>query len=89
MRKPLAYLIGLLLLVFHACKPTPPEPYLRVNPSSLSFTEDGGSQTVQLSANYPWSARVSGTGLSVSPSSGSWKVPKMIVSSMGLQTGKS
>ena len=70
MRKPLAYLIGLLLLVFHACKPTPPEPYLRVNPSSLSFTEDGGSQTVQLSANYPWSARVSGTGLSVSPSSG-------------------
>ena len=56
-----------LLLLLNACKP---EPYLKVSPSSLSFSEDGGTQTVQVSANYSWTANVSGTGFSVSPSSG-------------------
>ena len=56
-----------LALILGACKP---EPYLRVSPSSLSFSEDGGSQTVQVSANYPWTVNVSGKGFSVSPSSG-------------------
>ena len=47
-----------------------PDPVLSVSPDSLSFTEAGGSQTVQISANYPWTASVSGTGFSVSPTSG-------------------
>lgn len=56
-----------LALILGACKP---EPYLRISPSSLSFSEDGGTQTVQVSANYPWTVNVSGKGFSVSPSSG-------------------
>ena len=56
-----------LFLVLGACQP---EPYLRVSPSSLSFSEEGGTQTVQVSANYAWTVNVSGKGVSVSPSSG-------------------
>ena len=56
-----------LALILGACKP---EPYLRISPSNLSFSEDGGTQTVQVSANYPWTVNVSGKGFSVSPSSG-------------------
>lgn len=56
-----------LLLLLNACGP---EPYLNISPSSLAFSEDGGTQTIQVSANYPWTASVSGTGFSVSPSSG-------------------
>ena len=47
-----------------------PEPYLNVSPTSLSFPQDGGSQTVRVSANYAWTASVSGTGLTVSPTAG-------------------
>ena len=57
----------ILLLILGACQP---EPYLRVSPSSLSFSEEGGTQTVQVSANYAWTVNVSGKGVSVSPSSG-------------------
>ena len=55
------------LIALGACQP---EPFLSVSPDSLSFNESGGSQTVQISANYPWTASVSGSGFSVSPSSG-------------------
>ena len=54
-------------LVLGACQP---EPYMRVSPTSLSFSEEGGTQTVQVSANYAWTVNVSGKGISVSPSSG-------------------
>ena len=56
-----------LFSVLGACKP---EPYLNVSPASLSFSEDGGTQTVRVSANYPWTVNVSGKGFSVSPASG-------------------
>ena len=55
------------LLALNACQP---EPFLSVSPDSLSFSESGGSQTVQISANYAWTASVNGSGFSVSPSSG-------------------
>ena len=61
-------LTGLSLLAIAAgCQP---EPYLNVSPTSLSFPQEGGSQTVRVSANYAWTASVSGTGLTVSPTAG-------------------
>lgn len=66
MKRTLSLIACLCLVVLQACHP---EPFLSVSPSSLSFTEAGGSQTVQISANYPWTASVS-NGFSVSPSSG-------------------
>ena len=56
-----------ILLVLYGCKQ---DPFLTVTPANLSFTEEGGSQTVQVSSNYAWTTTVSGTGISVSPSSG-------------------
>ena len=55
------------LLLMQACHP---EPFLNVSPTSLSFNQDGGSQTVRVSANYAWTVSISGTGLTVSPLSG-------------------
>ena len=63
----LLFLCSALLMTMFGCQP---EPYLDVNPKSLSFTRDGGSQSVSLTANSPWSATVSGSGFSVSPTSG-------------------
>jgi len=63
----LSLFLCLGLLALNACHP---DPILSVSPDSLSFTEAGGSQTVQISANYPWTASVSGAGFSVSPTSG-------------------
>lgn len=40
----------------------PIEPQLSVSPTSITFTAEGGSQTLTLSANYPWSAEVSEGG---------------------------
>ena len=67
MRRFPAFLFGAVLLLVQACHP---EPYLTVNPTNLSFNQDGGSQTVQVSANYAWTASASGAGISVSPTSG-------------------
>ena len=63
----LFFLFSALFMTMSGCQP---EPYLDVNPKSLSFTRDGGSQSVSLTANSPWSATVSGSGFSVSPTSG-------------------
>ena len=67
MKRLLPLLLSAVLLVLNACHP---EPFLSVSPDSLSFSESGGSQTVQISANYAWTASVSGPGFSVSPNSG-------------------
>ena len=67
MRRFLATLSLMALLLMQACHP---EPFLNVSPTSLSFNQDGGSQTVRVSANYAWTVSVSGTGLTVSPLSG-------------------
>ncbi|MBR5735575.1 MAG: hypothetical protein IKX60_02115 [Bacteroidales bacterium] len=67
MKRLLTILSSISLLLVAGCHP---EPFLTVNPTSLSFSQDGGSQTVKVSANYPWTAYVSGPGLTVDPSSG-------------------
>ena len=67
MKRILFFLAIATLIGISACHP---DPVLSVSPDSLSFPESGGSQTVQISANYPWTASVSGAGFSVSPSSG-------------------
>ena len=63
---PLLSLLGLVLLLAGCHE----DPYLTVNPSSLSFPEEGGSQTIQVSANYGWTASVSGPGFKISPAMG-------------------
>ena len=67
MKRLLCLLPCVALLLMQACHP---EPYLTVSPTNLSFNQDGGSQTVRVSANYPWIASASGTGISVSPATG-------------------
>ncbi|MBQ6958930.1 MAG: redoxin domain-containing protein [Bacteroidales bacterium] len=67
MKRFLSGLSCLVLLLMQACHP---DPYLTVSPTSLSFNQDGGSQTVRVSANYPWTASVNGNGITVSPTSG-------------------
>ncbi|MDO5443414.1 MAG: M64 family metallopeptidase [Bacteroidia bacterium] len=51
------------------------EPHLSVNPVSVSFESNGGVQYVNVSANYPWTASVSGSGFTISPSSGDGDSP--------------
>ena len=63
---PLLSLFGLVLLLASCHE----DPYLTVTPSNLSFPEEGGAQTIQVSANYAWTASVSGSGFKISPASG-------------------
>ncbi len=67
MQRLLALLSCVSLLLLQACHE---DPYLTVSPESLSFTQEGGSQTVQVSANYAWTASITGSGFKISPSSG-------------------
>ena len=66
-RRSLFICLILSLIFLESCQP---EPFLTVNPTNLSFTQEGGSQTVSVSANYAWTASVDGSGITVSPSSG-------------------
>lgn len=64
---PLLILFGLVSLA--GCED---EPFIKANPTSVSFSQEGGTQTINLSTNsISWQAAVSGKGFSVSPSSGS------------------
>ena len=67
MKRLLAFISCLSLLLLFGCQE---DPYLSVSPASLSFGQEGGSQTVQISANYAWTASVSGAEFTVSPKSG-------------------
>ena len=67
MKRFLAFISCAALLLMQACHE---DPYLTVGPSDLAFQQEGGSQTVHVSANYAWTASVSGSGLTVSPLSG-------------------
>ena len=67
MKRLLAYLSCLSILLLAGCHE---DPYLTVSPTSLTFNQEGGSQTVRVSANYAWTARTSGSGITVSPASG-------------------
>ena len=79
MKRTLNLLFGLALLLMQACQsknepeptPTPTvDPVLKVSTTSLSFTQAGGSQTVQVTANNDWTASADGQGITVSPTSG-------------------
>ena len=69
MKRLLSLLLCASVFFVFGCDTTP-DPVLSVSPESLSFTADGGSQTVQVKANNPWTASASGSGISVNPSSG-------------------
>ncbi len=45
-------------------------PSVRVSPSSLTFSDAGGSQTVSVTANVDWSASSSDSWVTVSPATG-------------------
>ena len=71
MKRFLSFLAVLGLVLAQACKPEKPvEPTLSVSPNSLSFTAEGGTQTINVSAGQAWTASVTGSGFSISPSSG-------------------
>ena len=61
-----------MLVLLQACQPEPvePDPQLSATPDNISFSWEGGSQTISISANNAWTASVSGTGFSISPTSG-------------------
>ena len=65
------FLVFVLVLI-HACQPEPvePDPQLSATPDNISFFWEGGSQSISISANNAWTASVSGTGFSISPTSG-------------------
>lgn len=67
MKKSLLYVLSLCTFLLWACQPA---PMLSVSPESLSFTSEGGSQTIQITANNAWTAIASSSDFSVSPSSG-------------------
>ncbi|MBO4536264.1 MAG: BACON domain-containing protein, partial [Bacteroidales bacterium] len=67
MKRFLAFFACAALLLMQGCHP---DPVLTVNPQSLTFNQDGGTETIHVTANYPWTALVNGTGLTISPMSG-------------------
>ena len=85
MKRFLAFVSFMALLLVAGCHP---EPFLTVNPASLSFSQDGGSQTVNVSANYPWTASVSGTGITVSPTSGDGDATVTVTASAASSTSE-
>ena len=60
-------LLCALMLFLPSCEK---ETLLTVDQTSISFTDAGGSQTVTLTANKPWSASSTQSWCKVSPSSG-------------------
>ena len=69
MKRLLSFMLCASVFFVFGCNTTP-DPVLSVNPENLAFTAEGGSQTVQVKANNPWTASASGSGISVNPSSG-------------------
>ena len=64
MKRFLTYSLAGLLLVIFGCNTTP-DPVLTVTPENLAFSAEGGTQTVQVKANNPWTASATGSGISV------------------------
>ena len=82
-RRSLFICLILSLIFLESCQP---EPFLTVNPTNLSFTQEGGSQTVSVSANYAWTASVDGSGFSLSPQSGEGDASVTITASAAIST---
>ena len=71
MKRFLSFLAILGLILTQACKPDQPsEATLSVNPKSLSFAAEGGTQTISVTPGQAWTASVTGAGFSISPFSG-------------------
>ncbi|MFA5443485.1 MAG: BACON domain-containing carbohydrate-binding protein [Bacteroidales bacterium] len=57
-------------LILNSCKPE--VPFIEASPTSVSFTQEGGTQNISLSTNsMSWTASVSGKGFAVTPAKGS------------------
>ena len=67
MKRFLTILSLILLTLFSACEK---ETFLSINQTSLSYTDTGGSQTISLTANKPWTASSDQSWCKVSPSGG-------------------
>ena len=76
-RFPLFLTLSLASFLLTACpspepEPVPdPDPTLQVSVSSIDVAAEGDSQTVNLSANFDWTAKASDSWIQVSPASGS------------------
>jgi Leucine-rich repeat (LRR) protein len=56
-------------LLLNGCKPE--VPFIEASPTSVSFTQEGGTQNISLSTNsMSWTASVSGKGFAVTPAKG-------------------
>ena len=80
MKKLIPWVLGVVILTLYSCgepiqpdKPdTPTSVSFNVQPASLSFTGDGGTQTVTLTTDSKsWKATVTGDWAAVNPASGS------------------
>ena len=67
MRSSLLPLLLFFLCIFSSCEK---ETVLSVDQTSLLYTDTGGSQTVSITANKPWSVKCDQSWCKVSPSSG-------------------
>ena len=57
-------------MLLNSCKPE--VPFIEASPTTVSFTQEGGTQNISLSTNsMSWTASVSGKGFAVSPTKGS------------------
>ncbi len=70
MHRYLTLLPILLLILFNGCQKEPP-PELEVSASSVSVSNNNASEVVQVSSNGKWTASVSATWCTITPSSGS------------------
>lgn len=59
--------VAFLAVLFCGCEK---ETVLTLDQSSISFTDAGGSQTVSLTANKPWTVSTNQSWCKVSPSGG-------------------
>lgn len=66
--KKLLILLSACLLVLASCEP---EPVLSLDKTSVEFSEDGGSQTVAVTANNDWTVTADNAFYTVSPLAGS------------------
>ena len=61
MKRFLSFLAILGLILTQACKPDQPsEASLSVNPKSLSFAAEGGTQTISVTAGQAWTVAPEG-----------------------------
>jgi len=68
--------------------PQPENPSLQVSASTLDVSAEGGSQTVNLTSNYEWTAKASDSWIQVSPASGGKGSASLTIKADANNTGK-